>query len=84
MRTLICAGHARQVVAHHITAAEAAAVCNVLRSVEGIQVSADVGYDGTLNLRPSCPVSTGQEVAVLRAFTAVTDSPLHWHPAVAA
>lgn len=81
MRTLISSGHVVDVVGHFITQPVATAVCTVLAGVEHIPVSADVGYDGTVHLRPARPLATLEEVTAMRAFTAVTDAPLRWHPA---
>lgn len=82
MRTLIANGHVIDVVGHRIAQAEAAAVCNVLRAVEHIPLTADVAFDGTVHIRPQRELSTADEVTALRAFAAVTDARLIWHGAV--
>jgi hypothetical protein len=61
---------------------EATTVCNVLRAVEHIPLTADVASDGTVNLHPQRELTTPERVAVLRAFGSVTDVCLHWDPAV--
>lgn len=83
MRTLITQGHTFEVVARHIPQNVATAVCTVLAAVEHIRVTADVAYDGTVNLRPQCALTTPQEVVVLRAFASVSDVRLRLHEAVA-
>jgi hypothetical protein len=84
MRTLILNGHAVDVIGRRIDSAEALAVCKVLDSVEHVQVTADVSFDGEIvHIRPGAVMSTLDEVTALRAFAAVTDAELRWHPAVA-
>lgn len=70
-------------IAHPLTASEAAAVRTVLWSVEHIPVDVHVDQAGRVNLWPvGREVTTLEEVTALRAFAAVTDSPLRWFPAV--
>ncbi len=83
MRTVIVTGHARDVVAHRIAQPEASTVCRILRSVEHIPLTADVGFDGTVHLRPQRELTTPERVVALRAFCAVTDARLVVHGAVA-
>lgn len=82
MRTIISAEHVVDVVGQPIAQPVATLVCIVLRGVEHLPVTADVAFDGTVHLRPARPMSTFEEVTALRAFLAVTDAPLRWHPAV--
>jgi hypothetical protein len=85
MRTLIANGHVVDVVAHRIGDVEAQAVCNVLRSVEHIALTADLSFDGrVVHLRPQRDLLTPERVTTMRAFAAVTDAELRWHQAVAA
>lgn len=83
MRVVIVSEHARDVVAHRIAQPEAATVCRILRSVEHIPLTADVGFDGTVHLRPQRELSTAERVTTLRAFCSVTDARLVVHGAVA-
>jgi hypothetical protein len=79
MKTLIANGHVVDVVAHRIGDVEVQAVCNVLRSVEHIALTADLSFDGrVVNLRSQGQLSTLDEVTALRAFAAVTDAELRW------
>ena len=87
MRTVIARGRACNVVGHRIDQHEAATVCQVLRSVEHIPLSADVEFDGTVHLRPQRDLSTPEQVTAYRAFQAVTDARVLWlgaRPAIAA
>lgn len=84
MRTVIARGHAVDVVAHRIDQPEAATVCRVLRSVEHIPLTADVGFDGTVHLRPGRELSTPELVTTYRAFCACTDARLVVHKGTAA
>lgn len=85
MRTLICGGQVVSVVEQRIGPAEARAVCRVLGGVEHILVVADVQYGGeVVHIWPQGQMSTRDEVTALRAFLAVTDAELRWHPAVSA
>lgn len=59
------------------------ATATQLATDKHLPVTAAVAYDGTVDLWPTRPVSTVDEVAALRAFVAATDAPLRWHPAVA-
>ena len=83
MRTIIASGHVRDVVARRIGQHDAATVCQVLRTVEHIPVTADVGFDGTVHLRPRRCLSSYEEMVTLRAFCACTDARLVVHEAVA-
>lgn len=74
MRTLIDHGHVIDVVGHRIAQAEATDICRVLGSVQHIGLTADVAFDGRVNLRPQGELSTPEEVAALRAVSAATDS----------
>jgi hypothetical protein len=68
-------------VLHALTEPEAAAICAVLRAVEHIPVEADCYADG-VHLHPCREVTTAEEVSVLRAFAAVSDSRIFWDGAV--
>lgn len=46
----------------------------------GVMVRPVIDFHGTVHLHPDTALSTADEVAVLRAFKDVTDSPLAWHP----
>ena len=76
MRTLIADGHTRDVVGHRIAQIEATTVCTVLRAVEHIPLTADVAFDGSVFVRPQRELSTPEWVTVMRAFCAVSDSPI--------
>lgn len=83
MRTLIVEAHVVDVVGRFVTQDTATAVCKVLRAVSHIPITADVAYDGSVNLRPGRLLCTAERVTVMRAFTACTDCRLNWHQAVA-
>jgi hypothetical protein len=69
-------------VAHHITPTEAATVAKVL-AAEGIRVEpTEPDIWGVVHLWAKQPTDTRAEVRVLRAFRALTDGPLAFHPAV--
>lgn len=70
-------------VGHEITTSEAATVAKVL-AAEGIRVEpTEPDFFGVVHLWAKVPIGTAGEVRALRAFRAVTDSPLAWHGAVA-
>lgn len=83
MKLEIRDGHVIERVTHHLTPTEAYAVRGQL-ATQGIRVL--LGYDvhHVLHIYALDPTSTEQEVQALRAFTAVTDAPVHWHQAVTA
>lgn len=83
MRTLISEGHARDVVGHRCAQVEATTVCTVLRAVEHIPLTASIGPGGSVFLFPQRELSTCERVTVMRAFCAVSDSPLIWCAVVA-
>jgi len=59
------------------------AVCVVLAAVEHIAVGAAVDDTGRLHLWPTVrTLTTPEETSALRAFNALTDWPLCWHPEV--
>lgn len=64
---------------HEITQAEAARILTALAK-EGVHVVPMVD-DHVLHLWPQELLSIAQEVTVLRAFAAVTDSRIAWHEA---
>lgn len=75
-------------VVRELTAAEARAVCCVLHAVEHITVDAHVVSSAlagcvVVNVWPvGRELTTREEVSALRAFAAVTDSPIRWYPVV--
>lgn len=82
MITEIVAGHVVEHVAHELTPAEAATITKVL-AAEGLRVEpTEPDVFGVVHLWAKQPLGTVGEVRVLRAFSAVTDSPLAFHGAV--
>lgn len=77
MRVEIASGHVRTVVARRLTEDRAAVVTAVLRT-QGLHVSPEVDVFGVVHLWTK-PTDTAGEIRVLRAFAAVTDSPLAYH-----
>ncbi len=69
-------------IQHEITAAESRTVCAVLHS-QHIDVDVDVDERHVVHVRARRACSTVDEVRALRAFAAVTDCRLAWHPAAA-
>jgi hypothetical protein len=74
-------GHAVDRIGHKITTAEASVITKVL-AAEGIRIEPASDVFGVLHLWAKTPIGTAGEVRVLRAFKAVGDSPLEYHPAV--
>jgi hypothetical protein len=76
-------GAIAEVIGSPISVTTAAAIADDLAADDSIYLA--VRLDGnTVHLWPIAPVDTAQEVHALRAFAAVTDSPLAWHPSVTA
>lgn len=79
MITAIIDGRAVDLIAHRITATEAATVAKVL-AAEGLRVEpTEPDFDGVVHLWAKQLTDTPGEVRVLRAFQAVTDGPLAFH-----
>lgn len=76
-------GHAVDVFARPICQVDATAIAATLGR-SGIGVESTVDALGVVKLWPLHKLTTAEEVAVLQAYTAVTDSRLAWHRAVAA
>jgi hypothetical protein len=79
--TSIVNGRPVDLIAHRITADEAATITKVL-AAEGLRIEPATDVFGVLHLWAKTPIGTAGEVRVLRAFKAVGDSPLEYHPAV--
>lgn len=72
-----------QVVGHRLTPAEAATVCAALAADEQhLPVLAAADARNIVHVWAQRPMTTAEEVTVLRAFAAVSDSRLAWHQAV--
>lgn len=67
------------VVGHHITPADASAICAGLDR-RGIPVVVSVKA-GVVDVWPQRPVTTVEEVTVLGAVISQTDCPVKWHEA---
>lgn len=70
--------HAGDRIGRPITPWDIAIARTLLREVHHINVAVDVQGD-VVHLTPHRPVTTGEEVLVLRQFLAFTDSPLRFH-----
>jgi len=70
------------VIAHHVTDADADAIVDQL-DAQGIPVAMTHGPGSQVNLQPSAPVTTRQEVRAIRIVQAFTDAPIAWHAAAA-
>lgn len=77
---VIAAGHATDVLARPLTFADARLVAATLGHA-GIPVESSTDDAGVVQLFPLRVLTTAEEVAALRAITAVTDSPDAWHKA---
>jgi hypothetical protein len=75
---IIDRGHAVEVFARPIGQADATTIANTLGRA-GIGVESTVDAVGTVTLWPLRRLTTAEEVVVLQAYTAVTDSRLAWH-----
>lgn len=81
MITEIVEGHCVNRIGHQLTATEAAVITKVL-AAEGIRVEpTEPDFFGVVHIWAKERTDTAGEVRALRAFRAVTDSPLAWHPA---
>jgi hypothetical protein len=69
------------VVARPLTGVEANAI-GVALNQRHIPVAVSVDACHVIHLWPWLPLTTTDEVRAMRAFAAVTDAPLRWHPAV--
>jgi hypothetical protein len=63
---------------HPLTGPEAAAICYELHCC-GIDVEATKDTNEVVHVWPEHPVSVAEEIAVLGAFLARTDSRIAWH-----
>lgn len=82
MITLIRDGHVVDHIGHQLTDTEAATITKVL-AAEGIRVEpTEPDAHGVVHLWAKGEYGIEGEVRVLRAFTAVTDTPLAYHGAV--
>lgn len=68
-----------QAPVHPLSFLEASVIADGLADTCGIRIKVELGR--VVHLYALGPVTTAQEVAALRAFAAVTDSRLAWHPA---
>jgi hypothetical protein len=76
---ILADGHRVDLIAHRITATEAATVAKVL-AAEGLRVEpTEPDFEGVVHLWAKQLTDTPGEVRVLRAFQAVTDGPLAFH-----
>lgn len=81
MKTLIATtGRVVEQVTHELTDTDQTQVTAAL-AAHGIRVEPVVDVFHVLHLWALAPVTTRQEVEALRAFRAVTDARLIWHPA---
>lgn len=71
--------HAGDRIARPLTDDQAATIDTVVQSLLGFRVRPATDVFGVVHLHPAHAVSTRDEVRVLRAMRAVTDSPLAWH-----
>lgn len=79
---VIAQGHATTVLDRPLTAAAAGQVAAILHS-SGIPVEPSTDSAGVVHLFPLRLLATVEEVVVLRAFRAVSDSPIAWHERLA-
>ncbi len=82
MITEIRDGHVVDRPARPMTPWDAAIARTLLREVHRIEIDVRTCAEKrgeVVHLAPSRRLSTAEEVLVLRAFAAVTDSPLAWH-----
>lgn len=81
MKTVIApTGRPVDVVAHELTTSEAATITAALAE-HGIRVEPVIDIYHVLHLWARQPVTTAEEVHLLRAFAARTDARLVFHPA---
>ena len=79
---ILADGRPVDLIAHRITATEAATVAKVL-AVEGLRVEpTEPDAFGVVHLWALQYTGTAGEVRVLRAYRAITDGPLAFHQAV--
>jgi hypothetical protein len=72
-------GRSFDLIAHRITATEAATVAKVL-AAEGLRVEpTEPDFEGVVHLWAKRPMNTAEEFRTIRAFKAVTDGPLAFH-----
>jgi len=70
------------IIAHLMTDQDADTIVDQLEA-QGIPVAMSHGPGGWVNLRPTGPVTTRQEVRAIRIVEDVTDAPVRWAGTVA-